>query len=88
MAEGSRSIGGELDALIERRSRQFAGEAEQARRAIWRESAEKYRRASEQDRLHEWSAFHTRMAELHSSLSDEHAQEAAKLAGTEDTDLG
>jgi hypothetical protein len=51
------------------------------------ESAEKYARAREEDRRTAWASYHRNLSDLHAARADEHAQQAAKLAGTEKTDL-
>jgi len=74
----------ELDAMIERRSRQKDPDEE---RELWRESLKAYEEKRRQVARLEWHAFHCGQAARHravlESLVAHHEEQAAKLMGPE-----
>ena len=73
-------VEGELDRLIERRSRQKDLDQESE---LWRESAKRYEEKRQQVARLEWCAFHRGQAERHratlQALIELHEGEAAKF---------
>jgi hypothetical protein len=73
-------VEGELDRLIERRSRQKDLDQESE---LWRESAKRYEKKRRQVARLEWRAFRCGQAERHRAtlraLIERHEQQAAKL---------
>jgi len=74
----------ELDAMIERRSRQKDPDEESE---LWRESVRAYEEKRRQMARLEWHAFHCGQAERHRAtlraLIDHHEEQAAKLMRVE-----
>jgi hypothetical protein len=73
-------VEGELDRLIERRSRQKDLDQESE---LWRESAKRYEKKRRQVARLEWRALHSGQAERHRAtlraLTEHHEEQAAKL---------
>jgi hypothetical protein len=73
-------VEGELDRLIERRSRQKDLDQESE---LWRESAKHYDKKRRQVARFEWHAFHCGQAERHRAtlraLIEHHEEQAAKF---------